>query len=122
MTALSFWDYSVDKRGGSNSIIFAPSLTISPEDILSEAQRRFPQVFARLPAGVTLKYTVNPPKSPWKDIADAPKDGTEILMLRPSGKRIVVWWDANGWKSGDGVGHLALTPHAKWRHLPEATS
>ena len=58
----------------------------------------------------------------WKDIADAPKDGTEILMLRPSGKCIVVWWDANGWKSGDGVGHLALTPHAKWRHLPGATS
>lgn len=54
MTALSFWDYSVDKRGGSNSIIFAPSLTISPDDLLIEAQRRFPQVFARLPAAVTL--------------------------------------------------------------------
>lgn len=63
-----------------------------------------------------------PQQSPWQPIATAPKDGTEILMLRPSGKRIVVWWDANGWKSGDGVGHLALTPHAKWMHLPEATS
>lgn len=55
MTALSFWDNSVDKRPGSNSIIFAPSLTISPDDLLSEAQRRFPQVFARLPTGVKLK-------------------------------------------------------------------
>ena len=71
-----------------------------------------------------IKAAPNPPQSlsPWQPIATAPKDGTEILMLRPSGKRIVVWWDANGWKSGDGVGHLALTPHAKWMHLPGATS
>lgn len=73
-------------------------------------------------AGEDLSLPASPPRSPWKDIADAPKDGTEILMLRPPGKRIVVWWDANGWKSGDGVGHLALTPHAKWMHLPGATS
>lgn len=57
MTALSFWDYSVDKRRGSNSIIFVPSLTISPDDLLSEARQRFPQVFARLPAAVTLKQS-----------------------------------------------------------------
>jgi hypothetical protein len=55
MTALAFWDYSVDKRGGSNSIIFAPGLEIDPEQLLSEAQRRFPRVFARLPQPVTLR-------------------------------------------------------------------
>ena len=40
-----------------NSIIFAPSLAISPDDLLSEAQRRFPQVFARIPVSVTLKQS-----------------------------------------------------------------
>lgn len=55
MSALAFWDYSVDKRGGCNSVVFAPSLTISPEDLLAEAQTRFPQVFSRLPQPVKLK-------------------------------------------------------------------
>ena len=27
LSALAFWDYSVDKRGGCNSVVFAPSLT-----------------------------------------------------------------------------------------------
>lgn len=54
LTALAFWDYSVDKRGGCNSVVFAPSLTIAPEDLLSEAQTRFPQVFGRLPQPVRL--------------------------------------------------------------------
>jgi len=53
-TALSFWDYSVDKRGGCNSIVFAPLLDIEPDEMLSEAMRRFPQVFARLPQPVQL--------------------------------------------------------------------
>lgn len=54
LTALAFWDYSVDKRGGCNSIVFAPSLTITPRDLLTEAQLRFPEVFGRLPKPVTL--------------------------------------------------------------------
>lgn len=54
-TALAFWDYSVDKRGGCNSTIFAPSLDIAPDELLAEAQRRFPQVFGRLPQAVVLK-------------------------------------------------------------------
>lgn len=54
VSALAFWDYSVDKRGGSNSVIFAPSMTITPEDLLAEAQRRFPWVFSRLPQAVVL--------------------------------------------------------------------
>lgn len=49
MSALAFWDYTVDKRGGCNSVFFAPSLTISPEDLMAGAKERFPQVWARLP-------------------------------------------------------------------------
>lgn len=56
LTALAFWDYSVDTRGGSNSIVFAPSLTIEPGELLTEAQRRFPQVFERLPQPVRLLH------------------------------------------------------------------
>jgi hypothetical protein len=54
LTALAFWDYSVDKRGGCNSVVFAPSLTITAEELLAEAQTRFPQVFDRLPQTVRL--------------------------------------------------------------------
>ena len=54
MSALAFWDYSVDKRGGCNSVVFAPSLTIDPADLLAEAQVRFPEVFGRLPQPVRL--------------------------------------------------------------------
>lgn len=53
-TALAFWDYSVDSRGGCNSVVFAPSLTIEPDELLTEAQRRFPEVFGRLPQPVRL--------------------------------------------------------------------
>lgn len=58
LTALAFWDYSVDKRGGCNSVVFAPSLTITPEDLLAEAQTRFPEVFSRLPQPVKLAHGV----------------------------------------------------------------
>jgi hypothetical protein len=54
LTALAFWDYSVDKRSGCNSIVFAPSLTIAPAELLAEAQTRFPEVFGRLPQLVRL--------------------------------------------------------------------
>lgn len=54
LTALAFWDYSVDKRGGCNSVVFAPSLTIEPQEMLTEAQARFPEVFGRLPKSVQL--------------------------------------------------------------------
>ena len=53
-TALAFWDYSVDARGGCNSVVFAPSLTITDDELLAEAQRRFPEVFGRLPQPVRL--------------------------------------------------------------------
>jgi hypothetical protein len=51
-TALAFWDYSVDSRPGSNSVVFAPGLDITPEDMLAQAEIRFPAVFGRLPQKV----------------------------------------------------------------------
>ena len=57
-TALAFWDNSVDKRPGSNSIIFCPDLTISHDEMLSESQRRFPEVFKRLPKPLVLAHTL----------------------------------------------------------------
>lgn len=53
LSALSWWDRSQDTHPGSNSTIFAPGLTITAEEMLTEAQRRFPWVFSRLPE--TLK-------------------------------------------------------------------
>jgi hypothetical protein len=49
LTALAFWDYTVDKRGGCNSVFFAPSLTITAEELLAGAKQHFPQVWERLP-------------------------------------------------------------------------
>lgn len=54
LTALSFWDYTIDKRGGSNCIFFAPSLTITPEEMMEECAKRFPKAWSRFP-GVELK-------------------------------------------------------------------
>jgi len=53
-SALAWHDNSVDTRSGSNSVIFAPSLDIDPEEMLAEAKVRFPWVFARIPSGVKL--------------------------------------------------------------------
>ena len=61
LSALAFWDYSVDRRIGCNSVIFAPSLTIEPAELLAEAQSRFPKVFGRLPQPVRLR---GPEQSP----------------------------------------------------------
>jgi len=49
VSALSFWDYSVDSRKGSNSTFFSPSFAMNPETLLHEAKIRFPEVFSRLP-------------------------------------------------------------------------
>jgi hypothetical protein len=49
LSALAFWDYTVDTRGGCNSVFFAPSLTISAEDMVIGAKAQFPQVWERLP-------------------------------------------------------------------------
>ena len=41
-SALSWWDRTVDRRDGSNIIIFAPGHTVTAEDILVLARRHFP--------------------------------------------------------------------------------
>ncbi|MCJ2074476.1 hypothetical protein MKK68_02215 [Methylobacterium sp. E-016] len=50
-SALAFWDRSVDSRPGSNSIIFAPSLDITAQEIVDGARvhlhlyaRRWPSI------------------------------------------------------------------------------
>ena len=70
MSALAFWDYSVDKRGGCNSVVFAPSLTIAPDELLAEAQTRFPQVFDRLPQPVRLLPSNDLAKPPGAALCD----------------------------------------------------
>ncbi len=47
-TALSFWDRSVDRRGGCNSNFFAEG-NHSFEDMLKLAREAYPQVMGRLP-------------------------------------------------------------------------
>lgn len=46
-SAIAFWDYSIDSRGGSNSIFYAPSTTLSAETIWTEATMRFPFITKR---------------------------------------------------------------------------
>lgn len=53
ITALSFWDRSVDKRGGCNSIFFVEGVQ-SFENALQEARESFPELsfpFDIVPAG-----------------------------------------------------------------------
>lgn len=54
LTALAFWDPTGDKRPGSNSIIFAPTLTCDGRTLLMGAQRFFPTVYDRWP-GITVR-------------------------------------------------------------------
>lgn len=58
LTALSFWDNTVDKRPGSNSILFTPSLVCSPETMLLGATSQFPHIWKRFPVIVV----VDPPQ------------------------------------------------------------
>lgn len=52
-TALSFWDYSVDSRGGSSST-FVFDADLEPDTALEAAREAFPPVFARFTFPVTL--------------------------------------------------------------------
>jgi hypothetical protein len=52
-TALSFWDRSIDSRGGSSSTFVFDAL-LSPEEALAAAREAFPPIFARLPFDVVL--------------------------------------------------------------------
>ncbi len=49
-SALAFWDYSVDSRGGSNSIIFAPRLDISAAEMVEGAKVHLPLYAKRWPS------------------------------------------------------------------------
>ena len=46
ITALAFWDRSVDKRGGCNSVFFLPGRMFFDEAVKA-AREAFPEVFAR---------------------------------------------------------------------------
>jgi hypothetical protein len=48
-SALSWWDRTVDSRTGSNTIMFVPGQTITPEIALECAKKWFPEVMGRLP-------------------------------------------------------------------------
>ncbi|HYD58948.1 MAG TPA: hypothetical protein VEC35_01240 [Noviherbaspirillum sp.] len=48
-TALSFWDYSVDSRPGSNSTFFAPRAEMGVEELMRGSIEAFPEVWTRLP-------------------------------------------------------------------------
>lgn len=48
-SAISWWDRSVDRRNGSNSIIFVPGHTVEPDVMLALAREYFPEVLSRLP-------------------------------------------------------------------------
>jgi hypothetical protein len=46
-SAMAFWDYSIDSRGGSNSIFFAPNTSITAEILWTDAQIKFPAITKR---------------------------------------------------------------------------
>jgi hypothetical protein len=52
VTALAFWDRSVDRRPGSNSVFFIPGRHVF-DDALAAAREAFPQVFDRFEFEVT---------------------------------------------------------------------
>jgi hypothetical protein len=58
-SALSFWDYTVDRRPGSNSNFFAPSPDIAEDEFLFKAKQLFPEVWERVPA----IWIVQPPRN-----------------------------------------------------------
>lgn len=57
-TALSFWDRSVDSRGGSSST-FVFDADLEPEAALEAAREAFPPIFDRFTFPVTLAATVS---------------------------------------------------------------
>ncbi len=54
LSALSWWDRSVDTRPASNSIVFAPGAVVSAEWMLEEAHKVFPEVFKHQPVRILL--------------------------------------------------------------------
>jgi hypothetical protein len=54
-TALAWHDYSVDSRGGSNSVVFLPG-TLTFEAATEEGRRLFPHVFERQPSPIAIPF------------------------------------------------------------------
>lgn len=62
-SALAWWDYTVDTRPGSNSIIFAPSISCSTDSIIAGMRRWFTRVENRLPTPLVVlegEHVYNP--------------------------------------------------------------
>lgn len=55
-SALAWWDNTVDRRPGSNSVIFAPSLSCSLESVRAAMVKWFPWVEFRLPKPLTVDF------------------------------------------------------------------
>jgi len=53
-SVLAWWDRSGDTRPGSNSAIFAPSLTCCAESMIEGAKQRWPWAINRLPKPLEL--------------------------------------------------------------------
>lgn len=75
ISALSWWDPSVDSRPGSNSIVFAPSPSASPETIYRGFARFFPQVEGRFRRSM----------DPW---IPAPGDELDEVEMRVVDRRV----------------------------------
>lgn len=58
LSAIAFWDYSVDSRGGCNSVFYVDSLTIDPHDMMKEIKQRFSTLFERFPSEVVFHPSV----------------------------------------------------------------
>lgn len=69
-SALSWWDRSVDRRPGSNIIIWAPGHTVSAEDVLELARRNFGRGVPALKTEIKMLSTIQErtwaPKAPRK--------------------------------------------------------
>jgi len=45
-TAAAFWDYSIDHRSGSNSVLFVEDI-LDITEVISEFEETFPQIYKR---------------------------------------------------------------------------
>lgn len=52
-TALAWWDYSVDSRGGCNSALFVNE-HVTPKRLIELGREHFPAVFERINYGIKL--------------------------------------------------------------------
>lgn len=58
-----------------------------------------------------------PAANPWREIASAPKDGTDILLVGKGGEYHVAFWNGSSWDDGDFNNNLG-THMTHWMPLP----